>query len=112
MTMMIALIVVAVLLFVAVVLLSNAFGSAATEDSIRSKLAAFNAAEAGIDQVVDQLDWSHGSASACANGLNTGTMGTLADGGSYEWCIAYNAIVIGRPGSVRDRANANNNITV
>lgn len=111
MTMMIALIVVAVLLFVAVVLLSNAFGSAATENSIRSKLAAFNAAEAGIDQVVDQLDRTHGAASACANGADSGTMGTLADGGSYEWCIQYNAITKGA-GTVHDRANAKNVITV
>ena len=112
MTMMIALIVVAVLLFVAVVLLSNAFGSAATEDSIRSKLAAFNAAEAGIDQVVDELDRSHGNSSACANGADSGTMGTLADGGSYQWCIAYNAIVQQKAGDVLDRANVNNHITV
>jgi len=112
MTMMIALIVVAVLLFVAVVLLSNAFGSAATENSIRSKLAAFNAAEAGIDQVVDELDRSHGSSNACANGANNSTMGTLADGGSYQWCIAYNAIATQRPGYVLDRANANNHINV
>jgi len=109
---MIALIVVAVLLFVAVVLLSNAFGSAATENSIRSKLAAFNAAEAGINQVIDELDRSHGSANACANSANRGTTGTLADGGTYQWCIAYNAIVAKRAGSVRDRANPNNTITV
>jgi type II secretory pathway pseudopilin PulG len=112
MTMMIALIVVAVLLFVAVVLLSNAFGSAATENSIRSKLAAFNAAEAGIDQVVDELDRSHGSSSACANGADNGTMGTLSDGGSYQWCIAYNAIVKQHSGYVLDRANVNNHINV
>lgn len=109
---MIALIVVAVLLFVAVVLLSNAFGSAATENSIRSKLAAFNAAEAGINQVVDELDRSHGSSSACANGANAGTMGTLADGGSYQWCIAYNAIAMQKAGSVIDRANVKNHIAV
>jgi len=112
MTMMIALIVVAVLLFVAVVLLSNAFGSAATENSIRSKLAAFNAAEAGIDQVVDELDRSHGSSSACANGANNSTTGTLSDGGSYQWCIAYNAIATQRAGYVLDRANVNNKINV
>src|SRR5215472_2524429 len=112
MTMMIALIVVAVLLFVAVVLLSNAFGSAATENSIRSKLAAFNAAEAGIDQVVDELDRSHGSANACASGAGTGTTGTLADGGTYQWCIAYNAIVEGKAGQVNDRANPQNTIPV
>lgn len=112
MTMMIALIVVAVLLFVAVVLLSNAFGSAATENSIRAKLAAFNAAEAGIDQVVDELDRSHGTSSACANGANAGTMGTLADGGSFQWCIAYNAIATQKAGNVIDRANVKNHIAV
>jgi type II secretory pathway pseudopilin PulG len=112
MTMMIALIVVAVLLFVAVVLLSNAFGSAATENSIRSKLAAFNAAEAGIDQVVDELDKARGQATACANAANPQTMGTLVDGGSYEWCIAYNGIVTGKTAKVRDRANTSRTITV
>ena len=112
MTMMIALIVVAVLLFVAVVLLSNAFGSAATENSIRSKLAAFNAAEAGIDQVVDELDKARGQTTMCANGANPQAMGTLADGGSYEWCIEYNGIVTHMPAKIRDRANTSRTITV
>lgn len=111
MTMMIALVVVAVLLFVAVVLLSNAFGSAATENSIRSKLAAFNAAEAGIDQAVDELDKARGRSTECANGADPHTMGTLTDGGSYEWCIEYNAIVAG-PGKVLDRANTSRTISV
>lgn len=110
--MMIALIVVAVLLFVAVVLLSNAFGSAATENSIRSKLAAFNAAEAGIDQVVDQLDKARGQSTECANGANQDTMGTLADGGSYEWCIAYNGFITGQSAKIRDRANTSRTIEV
>lgn len=112
MTMMIALIVVAVLLFVAVVLLSNAFGSAASENSIRSKLAAFDAAEAGIDQVVEELDKARGLATACANATNPETMGTLADGGSYEWCIEYNGIVTGEAANIRDRANMSRTILV
>jgi len=111
MTMVIALVVVAVLLFVAVVLLSSAFGSAAAENSIRAKLAAFNAAQAGIDQVVSTLDNARGTATECANGSDRNTMGTLADGGTYEWCIEWNAIVSG-PKTVRDHANVNNTITV
>src|SRR5438132_9926688 len=95
-TMIIALVVVAVLLFVAVVLLSNAFGSVATESSIRAKIAAFDAAEAGINQVVEVLDENHGISTDCVtNGVGR-TTGELADGGTYQWCIQYNAIVHGQ----------------
>jgi type II secretory pathway pseudopilin PulG len=94
-TMIIALVVVAVLLFVAVVLLSNAFGSVATENTIRAKIAAFDAAEAGINEVVDVLDKTHGNSTDCVvNGMGH-TSGTLADGGSYTWCIQYNGILNG-----------------
>ena len=80
--MVIALVVVAVLLFVAVVLLSNAFGSVATETSIRAKIAAFDAAEAGINEVIDVLDRNHGFNSDCVDTGEGHTVGTLADGGT------------------------------
>lgn len=99
--MIIALVVVAVLLFVAVVLLSNAFGSVATETSIRAKIAAFDAAEAGINEVVEVLDRNHGISSDCQKAMAGHTAGTLADGGTYTWCIEYNGILKG-PGKVKD----------
>jgi len=102
--MVIALVVVAVLLFVAVVLLSNAFGSVATETSIRAKIAAFDAAEAGINEAIDALDRSHGSSTDCVS-VNAGsTVGTLADGGTYAWCIEWNAIRNGAK-TLKDRGN-------
>ncbi len=111
--MIIALVVVAVLLFVAVVLLSNAFGSVSTENSIRAKIAAFDAAEAGIDRAVEVLDQQHGRSTACASAAaDEITSGTLADGGSYHWCIAYNGIVNGPNPKVHDHANARNRIVV
>jgi len=103
--MVIALVVVAVLLFVAVVLLSNAFGSVATETSIRAKIAAFDAAEAGINEVIDVLDRDHGFTSECVDtGESRQTSGTLADGGTYAWCIEYNGIIRG-PGKIKDHNN-------
>jgi type II secretory pathway pseudopilin PulG len=103
-TMIIALVVVAVLLFVAVVLLSNAFGSVATETSIRAKIAAFDAAEAGINEVVDVLDRNHGDSSDCAKTGIGHADGSLADGGTYTWCIAYNGILKGA-GTIEDHDN-------
>ena len=101
--MIVALIVVAVLLFVAVVLLSNAFGSVSTENSIRSKISAFDAAEAGINQVVEVLDKSNGTNLDCAGDPQAvgKTGSTLADGGSFSWCIQWNAFVRGK-GLVKD----------
>ena len=107
MTMVIALVVVAVLLFVAVVLLSNAFGSVASENSIRAKIAAFDAAEAGINKVVEVLDQQHGLSTACPKD----TLANLADGGAYAWCIEYNAILMGG-GKVRDHATGQSEIVV
>ena len=109
----IALVVVAVLLFVAVVLLSNAFGSVATENSIREKIAAFDAAEAGMDQVIEVLDADHGRSTECATASAAAgrTVGNLADGGSYRWCIAYNGVVNGA-GRIADHANGQNEIAV
>lgn len=93
--MIIALVVVAVLLFVAVVLLSNAFGSVETENSIRAKIAAFDAAEAGINQAVEALNQDKGKSTDCATKSTGNTTGALADGGQYAWCIEWNGIVSG-----------------
>lgn len=110
--MVIALVVVAVLLFIAVVLLSNAFGSVSAENSVRAKIAAFDAAEAGINQVVDALDESHGRSMDCASNGSPNAKGTLADGGAYSWCIQYNAVVSGTGAVVKDRENAKTDINV
>ena len=90
--MVIALVVVAVLLFVAVVLLSNAFGSVEDERAIRAKIAAFDAAEAGINQAVDELDRAHGLASDCGPDGNGRQGDQLADGGQFTLCVAWNSI--------------------
>ena len=109
--MIIALMVVAVLLFVAVILLSNAFGSVATEKSIRAKIAAFDAAEAGINRAVEVLDQTHGRSTACSITADQQGAPALADGSEYRWCIEWNAIVLGRDRR-QDHANPTNFIYV
>jgi type II secretory pathway pseudopilin PulG len=92
-TMVIALVVVAVLLFVAVVLLTNAFGSMADETSIRAKIAAFDAAEAGINKAVAELDSTRGNSTECGPNGRGASGPALSDGGNYTWCIQWNGIL-------------------
>ena len=106
MTMVIALLVVAVLLFVAVVLLSSAFGSASAEASIRAKIAAFDAAEAGIDRAVEELDSTHGASEACGDRMRGIPGPKLADGGTYTWCIAYNGPLHNAPKTLEARGES------
>lgn len=100
-TMVIALVVVAVLLFVAVVLLGNAFGSVAAENSIRAKIAAFDAAEAGIQQAVEALD-KNAASTECGPDQKGQSGATMADGGTYTWCIQANNLITLQPGTVID----------
>jgi type II secretory pathway pseudopilin PulG len=94
--MVIALVVVAVLLFVAIVLLSISFGSVSDERAIRAKIAAFDAAEAGINEALDELDRAHGQVNDCGPDGNGRQGNALADGGRYTLCIAWNSMAQGK----------------